>query len=294
MKVLNFGSLNIDKVYAVPHIVVPGETISSTGYSQGAGGKGANQSTAMAKAGLNVFHGGKIGPDGLWFIDILDSYGVDTSLVMRNGSVTGQAIIQVAADGQNSIVLLPGANHEITGDEIDAALSHFSAGDYLVLQNEILNLGYLIEAAKKRGMKVCFNAAPYGENVQKLPLSELDLLVVNEIEGAGVAGVPATKDYPSLVRQLSRLYPRTEILLTAGSSGAYYAFKEEFHHAPIVDAPVVDTTGAGDTFLGYFLASRFRDMDVPRSLHMASTASALTVSRAGAGVSIPYAREVFG
>ncbi|AEC02464.1 ribokinase [Parasphaerochaeta coccoides] len=294
MKVLNFGSLNIDKVYAVPHIVVPGETISSTGYSQGAGGKGANQSTAMAKAGLNVFHAGKIGSDGLWLIDTLSSYGVDTSLIMRDGSVTGQAIIQVAADGQNSIVLFPGANHEITTNEIDDVLSHFGSGDLLVLQNEILNLGYVIEEAKKREMMVCFNAAPYGDNVHALPLCKLDFLVVNEIEGAGIAGLMPGGEFPVLARHLARLYPQTEIVLTVGAAGAYYAFRDELFHAPIIDAPVVDTTGAGDTFLGYFLASRLKGMDMSQSLHMASVASALSVSRAGAGVSIPYAWEVFG
>jgi len=290
MKILNYGSLNIDIVYKVPHIVKPGETISASEVQQFAGGKGANQSVALAKAGAPVWHGGTIGSDGEWLLDLLQKFNVKTGLVKRYDGPTGQAIIQVSDEGQNSIFLFGGGNRNNTEAGIDEALSHFGEGDYLVLQNEINLTSVIIEKAHARGMKICLNPAPYTEDVKSWPLNKLELLVVNEIEGQDLAGKEGSFD--ETLDTLTKMFPAMGILLTAGKAGAYYGRDEEREFVPIVDAPVVDTTAAGDTFFGYFLAGQLGGLSVRESMERATRASAITVSRPGAMDSIPFAEEV--
>lgn len=291
-KILNYGSLNIDITFSVPHMVKAGETLSSTGYKKGAGGKGANQSAALAKAGLEVYHAGKIGPDGLFLLDTLKSYGVNTTFIRTSSGPTGQAIIQLDDEGQNSIILLSGGNHEITTSEIDETLLHFESGDYLVLQNEINNIGYLITKAKDKGMHIVFNPAPFDESVKTLPLSLIDTIVVNEVEGAGLASI-ISDDYDLILSSLAKAYPAAEIILTAGSHGVYYAADGKTEKEGIVKCKVVDTTAAGDTFIGFFLASKIRGLSPKECLKKASLASSIAVSRPGAMASIPCQEEVF-
>ena len=145
MRFLVLGSANIDMVFSVDRIVNPGETISSRTLFRNAGGKGANQSAALAKAGADVSFAGNIGKDGIWLLDKLSSYGVDVSLSnVSDEGFTGQAIIQVDDSGENAIVLYPGMNRNFTEEHIDNVLNHFSSGDYLVLQNEINLVDYAI------------------------------------------------------------------------------------------------------------------------------------------------------
>ncbi|QEN09552.1 ribokinase [Oceanispirochaeta crateris] len=290
MKILNYGSLNIDIVYKVPHIVKPGETISASDVQKYAGGKGANQSVALAKAGAPVWHGGTIGSDGLWLLDLLNKFNVKTELVSQYEGPTGQAIIQVSDKGQNSIFLFGGGNQNNTEAEVDKALAHFEEGDYLVLQNEINLTPYIIEKASARGMKICLNPAPFTENIKSWPLEKLDLLVVNEIEGQDLAGKEGS--FEETLDQLTNMYPGMSILLTAGKAGAYFGKDSQREFVPIVDAPVVDTTAAGDTFFGYFLAGRLKGSSVREAMEDATRASAITVSRPGAMDSIPYAQEL--
>lgn len=290
MKVLNYGSLNIDIVYKVPHIVLPGETIAALDVNTNAGGKGANQAVALAKAGCEIWHAGTIGHDGLWLIDLLKKYNVKTDLIRQYDGLTGQAIIQVSDKGQNSIVLFGGGNQENTKDHIDHALSHFEEGDYLVLQNEVNLTSYMIEKAHEKGLKICLNPAPYTENVKTWPLNLLDLLVVNEIEGQDLVGKEGS--FEETLDRLVKMYPGLSILLTAGKAGAYFGQNEKREFVPIVDSPVVDTTAAGDTFFGYFLASRIMGMNVKESMERATRASSVTVSRPGALDSIPFASEM--
>ncbi len=297
IQVLNYGSLNIDLTFAVDHIVLPGETISSTSFTRGAGGKGANQSAALGKAGVNVFHAGKLGPDSTFLSDLLNRYGVDTRHILVGTEPTGQALIQLDKHSQNSIVLYPGSNMTITKEEIDSVLTHFKAGDWLVLQNEIVHVSYLMQQAHAKGMHICFNPAPFSEEVFDLPLHTLDVLVVNELEGMGLATwdqVPTTNEmFVELLEELMKIYPETEIIITAGKLGAYYGFGEVFGKGDIVDLPVADTTGAGDTFIGYFLAGKLQGLDIDTCLQKACWASSLAVSKHGAMTSIPFAHEVF-
>jgi ribokinase len=293
MKFLNYGSINIDLIFSVDHVVRPGETLSSTKLEKSAGGKGANQSAALAKAGVKVFHGGKIGKDGQFLVELLHSYGVDTTFVRMYEGSTGQALIQLDKNRQNAIVLFGGGNHAIEQREIDETLAHFEAGDCLVLQNEIVHIAYLIDKAKERGMTICLNTAPYDEALHTYPLEKVDILVLNEIEGASLAGLEPTVPFSQTLEKLVSQYPHSEIVLTAGKDGAYYGYENLRFHAPIYDIPVVDTTAAGDTFIGYFLAARSKGFETSEALALSCKASALAVSKAGAMASIPLSSDVF-
>jgi len=290
MKVLVFGSLNIDLVFHVPHIVRPGETIQSVSPERSAGGKGANQAAALAKAGLPVFLAGKIGEDGLFLLELLRSYGVNTSLVRVSDGETGKAIIQVDEAGQNAIVLHAGGNGEITREEIDGVLSSFENGDTLVLQNEVVRNGEIMEKAAARGLSICLNPSPYDAAIEELPLSLVDIFFLNELEGAALAGRAAGAE--EALGVLAEKFPGSEIVLTCGEAGAFYARGKERAWEAAVKTTVVDTTGAGDTFSGYFLAARLRGESAEASLALASRAAALAVSRPGAMSAIPFAGEL--
>ena len=251
--VLNVGSLNIDRVYRVPHIARPGETLAASSLQVFAGGKGANQSVALARAGARVGHCGRVGPDGTWLIEKLAAQGVLTQWIAAGPAPTGQAIIQVADDGENAIVLLAGANHEITAADVDAALAALRPGAWVLAQNETSSVGHLIERAAAAGLHVAFNPAPFTPEVIGYPLDRLRLLVANESEAEGLTG--ASDPAESLRRLTSRL-PGAEIVLTLGAAGVLYGCGDERLHVPACAAQAVDTTAAGDTFIGYFLAER--------------------------------------
>lgn len=293
MKTLVLGSLNIDLVFSVDHIVTPGETISSTSLVKSAGGKGANQAAALAKAGLPVYMAGKIGRDGEFLLDLLESYGVNTTNVARYEGATGQAIIQLDKNSQNSIILYSGGNGAITIDEVQTALKLFFTGDLIVLQNEISCLQEIIKQANERGLRICLNPSPYNEKIEALPLHLVNIFFVNEIEGAALASVPVQTPLPEILDRLVIRFPKAEIVLTAGRDGAYYACGTYRARGSIIEVPVADTTGAGDTFTGYFIAARAKGMEVPQALDIACKASGIAVSRFGAMESIPLAHEVF-
>jgi ribokinase len=293
MKVLVFGSLNIDLVFSVDHIVIPGETISSAALTRNAGGKGANQAAALAKAGMSVYMAGKIGKDGLFVTELLQSYGVNTDHVKVYGGATGQAIIQVDRRGQNSIVLYSGGNHAIEEGEIGPVLDAFGEGDVLVLQNEIVHAGKIMEGAKRRGLRICLNPSPYNEGIEGLPLGLVDIFFVNELEGSALVHMGEDSPPEAVLDALTARFPRAEIVLTLGKRGARYGRTGVRAGGDIVNLPVVDTTGAGDTFTGYFIAARAGGADVAGALTIACRASSIAVSRQGAMESIPLAAEVF-
>jgi len=297
MKILNYGSLNIDHVYKVNHIAAPGETIGSDSLQLFAGGKGANQSVAIAKAGAEVWHAGKIGKDGVWLLDTLSAAHVHTDLVDVYDGPTGHAIIQVNREGENSIILFGGGNKMITHEEIDAVLSRFDAGDYLVLQNEINLVPTIIKKAHQRGMRIYLNPAPFSEEVKSWPLELIDTLVVNETEAAGLAGSATAASEQATIEavllKLTNEYSSMDIVLTVGKQGAYFARGSATPvYEPIVDAPVIDTTAAGDTFLGYYLVARLSGETPAAAMRRATLAASITVSRAGAIDSIPHAAEL--
>lgn len=290
MRILNFGSLNIDHVYQVDHIVRPGETLSSSSYQVFAGGKGANQSAALALAGASVCHAGQVGPEGHWLLDKLAALGVDMRFTLRGRVPTGHAVIQVDPAGQNAIFLYPGANVRIAQEQIDSTLSEFGSGDILLLQNEISHIPHLIHQANSRGMKICLNPAPFGPEVLAYPLELVDLLVLNETEAQGLVGQGG--DLADLSAAVAARFPASETILTLGARGAVYRAVGVRFQVPAVEVPAVDTTAAGDTLIGYYLASAAAGREPERCLRRAARAAALCVTRPGAMESIPSALEV--
>ena len=289
MKILNFGSLNIDKVYAVEKIVKGGETIDSVSFSESVGGKGLNQSIAVAKAGGNIMHAGCVGKDGEILLQALKDNNVDTSLIKTVETASGQAIIQVDKHGQNCIILFHGANYEVDKAYIDEVMQDFAQGDILILQNEISNIDYIIEVAKAKQMKIYLNPSPINENLDKYNMQAIDGIFVNEHEGVYLAGKEKVED---ILDSLASKYPELEIILTFGDKGAYYRHKDINIFQPAYKVDAVDTTAAGDTFTGYFIALRQQGKSIEESLQKASKASSITVSRKGASISIPKIAEV--
>ncbi len=291
MKILNFGSLNIDHVYSVDHIVRPGETISCLGMQDFCGGKGLNQSIALALAGAQVYHAGKVGADGEELLRQMQNAGVNTTYTkIEDGVPTGHAIIQVDSKGQNCIVIHPGANGKITKEYMDEVFSNFEKGDMLLLQNEISNLEYAIEKAHEKGMKVALNPSPIDEKLaSSSALQYVDYFVLNEIEGYEISG---EKDGKAICGALRKKYPNCNVMLTLGKNGCMYHDGEVFANHGIYDVGVVDTTAAGDTFTGYFLACMAESLAVEKCLELASKASSMAVNKAGASSSIPKRAEV--
>lgn len=289
MKILNFGSLNIDVVYSVSHIVHPGETITSSEMNTYPGGKGLNQSIALAKAGVEVFHAGLIGNDGKILKDTLEENQVDTSLINTVSTPTGNAIIQVDKNGQNSIVLFPGANREISKSYVDDVMEHFSEGDWLLVQNEINEIPYILECAHNKKMYVAMNPSPCDHFLDDCNLDYVDLFLVNEVEARQLTG---EDNMELMLDSMSKKYPKAEIVLTLGSSGSKYSGKGKVFSQDIYKAKVVDTTAAGDTFTGYFIAQMMRGQGAAKALDIGSMAASISVSRKGAAVSIPTMEEV--
>lgn len=299
MKVLNFGSLNIDNVYSVDHFVRGGETISSEKLEIFSGGKGLNQSIALSRAlegsGIPVYHGGAVGmDDGGFLLKQMEEAGVRLDFTARLSCRTGHAIIQRDKSGQNCILLFGGANQAVTREMADNVLDHFETGDFLIFQNEISQIGYIMEKAHEKGMKIVLNPSPMDEKIAGYPLEFVDYFLLNEIEAAGICGSsnPEQEGKKSLLKTLSEKFPSAHIVLTLGGDGSMYKKGNLTVEQGIYKVPVVDTTGAGDTFTGYFIGGIVRGETVKEALDHGAKAAAIAVSRPGAAPSIPVRWEV--
>lgn len=289
MKILNFGSLNIDHVYEVPHFLHPGETISSYHYKCFPGGKGLNQSIAMAKAGCHVYHAGKIGTNSEQLVQALQESGVDTTFLDTTGETTGHAIIQVIPSGENCILVYGGSNLDISTDYIDKVFASMNEDFILVLQNEINNLAYIINKARELGVQIALNPSPLDDKLLNTDLTGITWLILNEIEGAQLCSSTIPEE---ITEKLLAKYPDIRIVLTLGEKGAVYQDKSQCHEQSIYPTDVKDTTAAGDTFTGYFLSEIVTGADVKIALDIASKAASIAVSRDGASNSIPSKEEV--
>lgn len=289
MKIYNLGSLNIDYVYSVEHFVTGGETISSRGLSLFPGGKGLNQSIALARAGAPVIHGGICGTGGDFLINTLQDAGVDTTRIKRSEDSNGHAIIQVNSQGENCIMIHPGTNGMVDATYIEEYLRDASEGDILLLQNEVSGLADAFEIAHSKGMTLVFNPSPYSVDLCSLPLSYVDIWFVNEIEGGAITG---TSDPYAIADAFMTLYPEARLVLTLGDKGSIYRDKDTAHVQTAYRAVPVDTTAAGDTFTGYFMSYLTSAHSVKDSMNAASLAASITVSRMGAAESIPDISEV--
>lgn len=293
MRILNFGSLNLDKTYRVPHILRPGETLASTGYAVYCGGKGLNQSIALARAGAEVIHAGKVGLDGGSLTAALSESGVDVHLVGVEKEIpTGQALIQIDEAGQNCILLYGGANQAVDSAYIRRVLDGFGSGDWLLLQNEISGMEEIITLAHRQGMTIVLNPSPVTESLRGMGLERVDWFILNEIEGAALAGLELGTDPDILCSRLLAAYPGAKFVLTLGGDGSVYADRENRCQQKAFPVQAVDTTAAGDTFTGYFFAWLLEGQPPARAMEAAAMAAAIAVGRPGASPSIPFRREV--
>jgi len=289
MQILNLGSINIDHVYAVNHFVRPGETIASNKYDVFAGGKGFNQSIALARAGAVTCHAGKIGENAEWLLQRLEQENVNVTDVEITKTPTGHAIIQVVPSGENSIVLYGGANQTVNVADITRALESTSPGDYLLLQNEISSVADAIRKGKERKLQVVFNPAPMTPDVCNYPLDDVDIFILNETEAEGLTG----KTEPEDVRRfMCERFPQSATVLTLGSKGAVYFDSITMIRQSADSVEAVDSTAAGDTFIGYFLAELIQSGDPAKALSLGCSAAAICVTRAGASDSIPLRKEL--
>jgi len=290
-RILNIGSINIDYVYTVPHFVRAGETLSSTSRQIFPGGKGMNQSIALARAGGDVTHAGMIGSDGTYLLDILKDAGVHTGLIAQSSGPTGHTVIQVTPEGENCILLYSGANQELDEAFVDKVLAPFAEGDILILQNEVSCVPYAMKAAKDKGMKIAFNPSPFGPEILDYPLHLVDWWLLNEIEGSALTGKNNPHD---MLAVMGSMYPDGVVVLTLGEEGVMCRSGGDVFSHGSYSVKVLDTTAAGDTFTGYFISSIARGKGIEEALRLASVAASISVSRQGAAVSIPFWDEVVG
>ncbi|MBR2809364.1 MAG: ribokinase [Erysipelotrichaceae bacterium] len=289
MKILCFGSLNYDHTYHTSHFCEPKETLLADQYHRSYGGKGLNQAIALSKAGLDVYLAGKVGRDGRDLLDYANAFGVNTDYVLEDDLLaTGHAIIEVS-NAENRIILHGGANQAIGEEDIDEVLRHFDKGDVLLIQNEISNLDKVMIKANYKGLKIVFNIAPFDEKVAGYPMKLVDLIFVNEVEGAALVKDPKA-DLATLVKKISSL--DKEVVMTVGAKGSYYIKGNDVIHQDAYPVEAVDTTAAGDTFTGFFLSSYLKGESIEEALSLAAKASSLTVTRPGAAISIPSIDEV--
>lgn len=293
MKVLNFGSMNLDYVYQVSHFVEGGETLSATSMQVNPGGKGLNQSIALAAAGSTVHHAGNVGIGGEKLVDLLKEKGVHTDDITQVDVLQGNAMIQVNSNAENCIVLFGGSNQTVTSKQIDEVLNHYEKGDFLVLQNEVNQIDEIIEKAHEKGLIIFLNPSPYNEKLNDALFGYCAWILVNEVEAFQMSG---ENDPEKAFEVIHEKYPDLSVLFTLGENGSV-AYQVQNGQVEVVkqnafSVSAVDTTAAGDTFTGYFVTGIALQKGLKRSMLEASAASAIAVSRAGAAESIPCAAEV--
>ena len=290
MKICVFGSLNIDQTYYVDHINQPKETASCSSLKISCGGKGMNQAIAIRKADCPVFMAGCIGNNAELLIQSLQENDVDLHLLKKVNCPNGHAIIQVDKSGQNSILVYPGSNACIDEVQIEETIRELNEGDLLVLQNEINGLEQIIQLAYENKIKIAFNPSPIKENLKTLPLDKIDFFFINEVEGKALCGFD---DPQKILSQMKKEYPNATVVLTLGENGSLASGPEgTFKQDAFFVENVVDTVGAGDTFMGYFLASYSKGLLISDCLKNAAAASSLSIQKEGASSSVPSYDDV--
>ena len=283
-RLVNLGSLCVDNVYAVPNIATAGETVASLSHAVHPGGKGLNQSLAAARAGATVAHFGCIGADGRWLKEALAQAQVDVAGIREVPGASGHAVIQVNPQGANAITIAGGANRRLTEADFDAAYAGLGPEDWLLLQNEINDLERVLARAAETPARVAFNVAPVDGRERAYDLADVDLLIVNEVEAAALAGVAEPE---AALATLCQRHPKSDVVLTLGCDGLLHG--RGTAHASLDAFPVtaVDETAAGDAFVGYLMAALLAGRGIQDALRRGSAAGALAVTQAGAATSIP-------
>src|SRR5690554_808117 len=291
------GSLNMDLVVRAPRIPAPGETLLGGEFHTVPGGKGANQAVAAARLGARVSMVGRLGADDFatQLLANLEADGIDHSAVIQDASTTtGVALIVVADDGQNSIVVASGANMQVTPDDVDAAAETIAAADVLLLQLEIPldAVQRAAEIAHEHGVPVVLNPAPARDLPADL-LSRVDVLIPNESETALLTGLPVDTraELEAAARTLLDRGISTAIL-TLGARGAMLATGSEVEIIPTFKVQPVDTTAAGDAFVAGFSVALAEGKPVAEAVRWGNAAGALAATRLGAQTSLPRRAEL--
>lgn len=289
MKIVNYGSINLDHVYQVDHILQPGETLLAREQNLFCGGKGLNQSIALAKAGAEVFHAGVVGEDGEILLNALRTANVDIRHIRRAEGASAHTVIQVDRNGQNCIIVFSGENMHPSEADIDRILEDFGPEDAVLMQNELYNTPLMMRKAADKGMTIIFNPSPISQEMLSYPLECVSWFLLNEIEGEALTG---ETNPGKILDSLASRFPRSSVVLTLGKNGAWAMDQGQRFFQPAFEIKAVDTTAAGDTFTGFFLAAVSSGMPISAALRRAAFASSIAVSRKGAADSIPTAEEV--
>ncbi|MEV8143770.1 ribokinase [Specibacter sp. NPDC078709] len=288
--VLVFGSINHDTIVSTPRRPQAGETLLGHSVTTQPGGKGANQAVAAARLGARVKMFGSVGADaaGSMMVDSLANEGVDVVGVLRAQVETGAAILTVSDDGENSIIVIPGANKHVGEWQVQELETTVKPGDVVVFQLEIplAIIAPALKVAQDGNARTILNAAPAHEITSLLP--QVDILVVNETEAELLGGYPVASvaEAQRAAANFANAYEVVAIV-TLGSLGSVVAEGENLLHIPAVSVDAVDTTGAGDTFVGALAAFLADGMSIAEAAHMASRAGAIACVALGAQASMP-------
>ena len=296
-KIIVIGSSNTDMILRLPTIPRPGETLLGGEFSQAAGGKGANQAVAVARAGGDITFIAKVGKDafGKEAVAGFKKEGIDTSAIFTSDNdASGVAFIFVDDKGENSIGVAGGANDALSVVDIEAQSSLISEAEYVLLQLEtpLETVARAVEIAKKSGSKVILNPAPARE-LPKALLSQIDIITPNETEAELLSGVSITDT--ATAEKAARVLVQAGVkivVITLGSEGALVATEDSVTHIPSFKVKAVDTTAAGDTFNGAFVVALSEGEKLIDAVKFAQAAAAISVTRAGAQPSVPSRAEI--
>jgi len=288
------GSINLDLIAAVDRLPAPGETVPGTSFNTAPGGKGANQALAAARAGAKVRMVGAVGPNAFAAeaLAMLKADGVDLGRVKESTQPTGVALILVGSDGENMIAIVPGANGEVTRNDISDLT--FGKGEHILLQHEIplATNEAVLDAARAAGAVTILNTAPFRREAAAL-LAKADYVIANETEFDLYSEAIALGDGDrnSRMQAFAARTGRT-VIVTLGGDGALACGPDLVLSVPALSITPVDTVGAGDTFCGYFAAGLAAGLSLEEALRDASIAGSLACLKPGAQPSIPWATEV--
>lgn len=289
--IYNFGSLNIDYVYEIQAIACPGQTVSANTRKTFPGGKGLNQSIAMARAGAAVTHLGYYGKqEAKFLVDLLSEAGVQTHLLKGVDATNGHAVIQVENSGENAIVVFGGTNQMVDSAYVKEVADIIREGDWVLFQNEMSCVAEMMTEVYRKGGKIILNPSPFNETIKTFPLDKVTLFFVNHAEGKALTNQETPE---AICEAFGGMYPQSAMILTMGEKGALYfdgnrTVRQSAHKAKVV----LDTTGAGDTFTGYFVAGLSQGLSEAQALKRAAIAAALAVEKMGAASSIPFLKAV--
>lgn len=297
-KVTVVGSLNVDTTMKIKRMPLPGETIAAMGKSSAAGGKGANQAVSAARSGAQTSFVGEVGKDngGQMMLKDLQDNGIDVSGIRENDQVgTGSAAILLDENGQNSILVYGGANQQLSVEDVEAAKKQIVSADFVVAQFETPQAATLraFQLAKENGVTTILNPAP-AQKIDPAVLKLTDLIIPNETESSALTGIIITDETSMLMSaaKFAQMGVRN-LIITVGAKGAFYCTQDGYNFIPAFKVDAVDTTAAGDTFIGALSSQLKQDMsNIEKALVYAQRASSLAVQKMGALPSIPTKDQI--